>query len=202
MYIDPLLDWSVTDSPLFSVHCLIKIYLHNNTNHFEPPKTVPNIRRAVWMKFQNNEAWEVIMKIQERKDARSVTQNFYVRIRLASHTVLPIIGKIFPKQGCRKELSEARDKTRGFFKIDEKMYYCHLTAWQKARAKVKQIQRINKKENWGKCMKSINSDTHVNKVWDKIESLKGKFQRNLHILQVGGQTYQDTQSIADKIGHS
>ena len=40
----------------------------------------------------------------------------------------------------------------------------------------------------------------MKKVWDKIKNLIGKFRRKTHILQIGGHTYQDTQSIADKIG--
>ena len=40
----------------------------------------------------------------------------------------------------------------------------------------------------------------MNKVWEKIENLEGKFRKKAHVLQEGGQTYQDTQSIADEIG--
>jgi len=199
----PLLDWSVTDSPLDSDHCLITIDLQNDITNCEPPKTILNIRKADWTKFQNSTAWEIDTEEFEHEDARSLTQVFYEKIRLANQTAIPkiTIGKFYPKPWWSKELSDARDKRERFLKIYRKTKFNrHLIAWKKARAKFKQIQRKNKKENWENFANSINNNTPVNKVWEKVRRIKGRTQRKTHILEVDGRTYQNVKDIADKIG--
>ena len=72
----PLLDWSVSGSPLGSDHCLINMEQHIDISNCEPPGAVLNIRKAIWTNFGNHTAWEIDMEECERRDAGSLTQVF------------------------------------------------------------------------------------------------------------------------------
>ena len=54
----------------------------------------------------------------------------------------------------------------------------HLIQWKKNRAEFKSLAKKNKKENWEKFAKSLNSNTPKNQTLNRERQLKGKDKKN------------------------
>ena len=76
----------------------------------------------------------------------------------------------------------------------------HVIQWKRARAEFKSLARKNKKKDWEKFASSLNNNTPINQVWNRVRQLKGIDLKKVNILEVNGAQYKDSKSIANKFG--
>ena len=76
----------------------------------------------------------------------------------------------------------------------------HFIILKKLRAKSKFLIKNSKKESWKKFTSTINNNTHLSLIWNKIRSLKGlNRDQEIHITDESGTT-SDPEEVAQKIG--
>lgn len=201
--IQHILTWNVTDSPLDSDHCLITINIQNENLNTPTKIKKYNIRKADWHNYKSNEIWTQTTISTENRSARQLKEELYGKIQHAAMAAIPVveITKRFPKSWWSKELEELKNKRERFYKIKRKTSKVeHVILWKKTRAQFKRLAKKNKKEDWENFASSLNSDTPLNKVWNKMRHLKGKDPKRIIMLEANGTQYQDSKSIADLIG--
>ena len=89
--------------------------------------------------------------------------------------------KHFPKLWWSSQLQKLRPKREWFYKTFRKTTHAQqLTQWKKARAEFKSLAKKNKKENWEKFARSLNSNTPINRAWSRVGQLKGKIKKSKH----------------------
>lgn len=77
------------------------------------------------------------------------------------------------------------------------------TNFKRARAHVRYLIRKSQRESWQKYVSSINEKTPINKVWEKVNKIAGKYSnRHTPILKNNQETISDPIEIANMFGRS
>ena len=200
--LQPQIEWAVSESPLDSDHCLITMKLHTGVEQQEEETSHFNLRRANWTTFQSHPVWDQDIEIIRDLPAETQLENVYNSIKVAAESSIPkvTIKKHYPKPWWSKEVAEARDRRERFYKIyKKKPNQRNLINWKRARAKFKILSIKSKEECWKKFASTINQNTPIAEVWNKIRSIKGKEQKRTIILEENGRKYTTDQEIANVI---
>ena len=126
------------------------------------------------------------------------------KIQISSKPAKPVIEikKRFPQPRWNSQLQTLRDKRKCFYKIFRKIN-CeqHLIQWKKKQSR---IQESSRKKRWktGKFLLALSTALHLQFKPNRVTQLRGKYPKNVNILEDNGTQYKDTKILANKIGES
>ena len=103
-----------------------------------------------------------------------------------------------------KELQQAvkikKDALRKYFRtrlVEDR------TSFKRARAHVRFLIRKSQRESWKTYVSSINEKTPINKVWEKVNKISGKYSnRHTPVLRNNQEIVSDPAAVADIFGES
>jgi len=201
----PDIEWSVFSSPADSDHCPIKLtFMHDDhvPNNHAPPNR--NWKRADWGTYTTSTAWNDILNV-DTTPCDELLQDLHARIRTAADESIPQyqITKFYPKPWWSNELKISRHtRERAYHSYRNTKSPRNLIAWKKARAEFRQLVIKSKADSWKKFISSLTHNAPSSSIYEKIRQIKGKPQRQIHILHDNNQTYSTIPAIADRLSQA
>ena len=176
--LQPILHWSVTDSPLSSDYYMKTVNIQSKDSEPQTIITKININKANLHLLTWNEAWKEVTNPNWSQSAEALTKDFYKKkIKKSTKSAIPVIQKKhFPKTWGSSQLQKLKDKRERYYKIYRKTNReQHLIRWKKSRAEFKSLAKKNMKKDWESFASSVNSNVTLNQAWNRVSQLKSKY---------------------------
>ena len=109
-------------------------------------------------------------------------------------------GKYYPKPWWDEQLKESKNRREILYqKYRLSITLQNLLQWKRKRAEHNKLIKESKKKSWIEFVTSLNYETPVSALCQKMRRIKGKAQRKVNILKENGQLYTTIPEIASKL---
>lgn len=200
----PELQWSVCNSLYNSDHYPIIIEIPDTSYNLCPPKYI--YEKADWNRFKIEAECE--RNINSFENIDEAVEYFNEKVINSADIAIPKTkGTIHTKRvpWWNPELRDAiREKKRANRLYHRTLLQCDKIAFNRARAIVRNMIHNARKESWKKYVSSISERTPLNKVWQKVNKISGRYNTRHTPILVNdqGDTISDPLAVANEFGSS
>ena len=192
----PDLQWSVLNDLYGSDH--YPIMLQSMTSRPTPSEPHLILRRADWHTFESLTQMD---DVNEDLPVDELTELLTSRMKTAASIAIPrsrggTVTHNVPWWNDSCELAKIERK-RALRRYQRTRLMIDKIAYNRARAKAQQVKRIAQETSWRKYASSINSDTPMNRVWQRINKMRNRHRDRMPCLRTGGNTVADPEDVAN-----
>jgi len=202
--LEPELIWNVSSSPGDSDHCPIVLSVAN-INAVPPALEARwSIKKADWAKYRRSRAWEELNN-HEILDPEDHLDRFYEAIDNAATESIPryMPTKYYPKPWWTREVKRSKqERERLYQRYRSNRTEQNMLQWKRKRASHKKLVKESKKQCWIDHVSTINCNTPVSSIYEKIKAIKGRKQRKTNILTDNGNIFSTIPQIANKLAET
>ena len=188
--------WSTADDLYGSDHYPIIMEMNTRQPQLVEPRYI--LKRADW------EAFEALSAVHEDYDdftAEDTERSLIDKLKIAASIAIPrskggMMEHRVPwyNDECKIAKIERRAALRRYLRTKT---LADQILYKRARARAQFVQLKAKQSSWIKYVSSINKDTPMKKIWNRVSKMRGKLSHRAPCLTVGGVVTADPTAVAN-----
>lgn len=197
--IAPQLSWCSTEDYHSSDHK--PILISRSIRYSDTRHPVWITEKADWPKYMEMVSFRAEDLPEDIEDSEAFIRN---KILAAAEASIPRTSDRPRKKNTApwfdRECSEAKkDKVKAFRRFTNSPSTENLISFKRARAKAKYIYKNKRRSSWQEYLTSINTNTPVRSVWNKVKSIRGNRVFEKPVIRVGNDILTDPMDVADSL---
>jgi hypothetical protein len=158
------------------------------------------LERANWEVYEAMTQMDVS---EEPQDVNELVEQFVTALRTAASIAIPMSRGGSPKHRVPWWTTECgvanAERKRALRRYQRSGEFADKIAYNRARARALHVKNEARKNSWCKYITSLNTDTPMSKIWERVRKMKGHNSCKKPCLVINGALTAEPQQVADAL---